>query len=81
MAEIELPENLMGICTQQLLSDVTLPEHSGGDDELEALVSKADLAAIDSIASTSAGAEPRTKRFAAPKIDEEVRQARSSAVS
>ncbi len=59
MAELELPEDLMGICTQQLLSDVTLPEHSG-DDELEALVSKADLAVIDSIASASAGAEPHT---------------------
>ncbi len=59
----------MGICTQQLLSDVTLPEHSG--DELQALVSKADLAAIDSIASAYeaiCSAENRRRGSAGSKL-------------
>ncbi len=51
---VELPEGKL-LCTEQLLSDVSLPECSGG--KLEALVSKlTSIAVFDSIPSATIAA-------------------------
>ncbi len=83
MTELDLPDDLVGICTQELLSDdLDLPERSGAGYKLDSLLAEADFSAFESATAGPAGAERCTaaEQFASPKTDQDVQQARSSAV-